>query len=132
MKLMALLPFMEKEEIKEFATKIANGEIKGISLAVVYPFLNREDLDELVQHLIEKGRNKDLYAAIPFLSKSALNTLYENVKSGKIEGFKQEVLLPFLGKDKIKELFDDLVQKAQEEGSDEDDDVSVIFQDTDE
>ncbi|QMS85731.1 hypothetical protein [Candidatus Xianfuyuplasma coldseepsis] len=130
MKLMALLPFMDKEEIKEFANKIVSGEVKGISLAVVYPFLGRDNLDELVQELIKQGRNKDIYAALPFLSKSALNTLYENVKSGKIEGFKQEVLLPFLGKDKIKEMFDDLVQKAQEEGTDEEDDISVIFQDT--
>jgi 5,10-methylenetetrahydrofolate reductase len=132
MKLMALLPFMDKQDIKEFAKKIANKEVTGISLAVVYPFLDKEDLDELVQDLIKNGQKKDIYAALPFLSKTALNTLYENVRNGTIEGFKEEVLLPFIGKDKIKERFDELVKKASENPEEAQDDVSVIFESEDE
>ncbi len=126
MKLMALLPFMDKDELKEFAKKVASGEVKGISLAVVFPFLRKEDLDDLVEDLIKGGNKKDIYAALPFLSKSAINTLYERIQNNEIEGFKQEALLPFLGKDKIKELFNIMVQKAAQEP--EENDISDVFE----
>jgi len=101
MKLIHLLPFMDKEELKELAAKIINGEAKGVNLVVLYPFLDRADLDELVDQLLEKQNYKPIYGA-----------------------------LPFLGKDKIKAMFDDIVKHATETGeAAADEDVSDLFED---
>jgi len=133
MKLMALLPFMDEEEIKELATKIINGEVKGISLVVLFPFLSREDFDEIVQQLIEQKDFKQLYGALPFLSKTTLNNLYTLVKDGKLEGFKEEALLPFLGKDQLKGLFDELVKDAMNQTTETvDETVADLFEDDEE
>jgi hypothetical protein len=133
MKLMHLLPFMDKEDITQLAEKVMNNEVQGVKLAVLFPFMDREELDNLIDLLIEKGRKRDLYTALPFLSKTSLNKLFEAVKAGKIEGFKEQALLPFLGKDKVKELFDEYVKNAHNEASDEsDEDVSDLFDDEEE
>ena len=112
MKMIGLLPFMDNEELKELALKIFNGEVKGIKLVVLYPFLSNEDLDEIIDLCIEKGFTKQITHALPFVSKSTLNKIYDGVKEGTITGVKESSLYPFLGKDKIKSIFDDLVNEA--------------------
>ncbi len=115
MKLMKLLPFMDDEDLKELVTKIKNNEVKGVKLVHLYPFLNRDDIDELVDGIIENGNSKDLYSALPFMSKEKLNEIYDRVHAGELEGFREEALLPFLGRKKIKELIDQAISKTQEE-----------------
>lgn len=132
MRLVHLLPFMDNEDITELVEKVMNNEVKGVKLAVLFPFMDRAELDNLVDLLIEKGKKKDLYTALPFLSKASLNKVYEAVKADKIEGFKVQALLPFLGKDKVKELFDEYIKEAQNQPSDEDEDVSELFDDEEE
>ncbi len=130
MKLIHLLPFMDKEELKELAAKIINGEAKGVNLVVLYPFLDRADLDELVDQLLEKQNYKPIYGALPFLGKDKVSQLYDRVQAGELEGFKEQALLPFLGKDKIKAMFDDIVKHATETGeAAADEDVSDLFED---
>jgi len=125
MKLISLLPFMDKEEIKGLAQKIINKEVTGVSLVVLFPFLDTEDLDELVDDLIKNGSTKQIYHALPFLSKKSINTLYEKVKNGEIKGFREQALLPFLGKSAIKDMFDTLVKEASEKATEEDPDVDM-------
>lgn len=134
MKLTSLLPFMEKEELKELAQKIVNKEVTGVPLALLFPFLDRENLDELVDGLIKNGSSKELYSALPFLSKKSVQDLYEKVKSGELTGFKEQALIPFLGKSAIKEIFDSLVKEAMENPieNDDDEDMSDLFEEDDE
>lgn len=115
MKLFTLLPFMDEEEIKELATKIITKEVKGVPLVTLYPFLNREDLEEIFEQLLKEGNTKQLYSALPFLSRKSINKFYDRVKAGEVKDFKESALLPFLDKSKIKELFNDLVKKAETE-----------------
>ena len=132
MKLMALLPFMDEEEIQELATKIINGEVKGISLITVFPFLDGDSIDAIVKELIEKKQYKELYGALPFLKQSTLDHLYQTIKDGNLEGFKEEALLPFLGKDQLKGLFDTLVKEAMSEAKQAaEDSVADLFQEDD-
>ena len=37
-----MLPFLEDEDLDELVDKIISGEVKGIKLMMLYPFLNRE------------------------------------------------------------------------------------------
>ena len=119
MKLENMMPFLESEDIKELAIKIINEEVKGIKLLKVFPFLSEKDLDEIINLLIEKGAGKELTYALPFVSKETLSRIYEGVKAGEITNIKEYSFYPFLGKEKIKEMFDMLVKEA-ESNTDED------------
>lgn len=112
MKLVSLLPFMENEEIKDLAHKIINGEVKGVKLVVLFPFLEEKDLDEIVDILIEKGDIKSLKYTFPFVSQTTIEKIYNKVKDGTIKDMRTQSLLPFLGKQQIKDLFEALVKEA--------------------
>ena len=126
MKLMTLLPFMDQEDIQELVQKIKNKEVKGVRYIHLFPFLDREEVDQLVDSLVEDNNAKELYGALPFMSQERLNRLYDEVKEGKVEGFKEHALLPFLGKAKIKDLVNDVVNNSVEEAlEDLDEDIAA-------
>ena len=114
MKLAALLPFMETEELKKLAFDIVEGKQENVKLTILFPFLDSSDLDEIVNLLIEKGEGKKLYSALPFVKKETLNKIHQAFKDGKLENFKEEALLPFLDKTAIKDMFNDLLNKTAE------------------
>ena len=118
-KLIHILPFMESEELRELALNIINEEVKGVKLVHLFPFLSNDDLDEIVDLLIEKKMGRQLTCVLPFVSKKTLNKIYEGVQEGKITDIKEHVMYPFLGKEKLKSMFNDLVKKAQKEAEEE-------------
>lgn len=122
MKYTRLLPFMDKEELKKVAYEVLNGELKGVRLETLFPFLGKETLNEIVDLLIEKKEVKYLRNAIPFISKEKVQTIYKAAEAGEIEGFDVSICIPFLGADQVKEIFRELVKKAAEEDDDDDDD----------
>jgi len=120
-KLMHILPFMHNEELKELAYKILNDEVKGVKLHMLYPFLSKSDLEEIVKIMIEKGDTANLKYVLPFVSREIVDLIYQGIQEGKITGIKEHYLYPFLSKDKIKEMFDILVRKAAEDSDEEED-----------
>ena len=123
MKYTHILPFLEDEDIDELVEKILSGEVKGIKLMMLYPFLSTESLNKLVDHLIKENDSKQVLHALPFISKEKVNEVYEAIQAGTITGLKEHSLIPFLGKSKIKEIFDKLVKEAKDvEDEDEDED----------
>ncbi len=135
-KLRNIIPFMGGEELKELALKIINGEIEGVKLMIVLPFIRREDLDEIVNLLIEKNQGKDLTFALPFVSQETLAKIQEAAKSGKLEGFDEMRLFPFLGKEKLKEMFDEIILEAanstDEYDEDDEDEIDDVEDEEDE
>lgn len=115
MKLIKLLPFMDQEDLSELVKKIKSKEVTGVNLVHLYPFLEETEIDELVDELVKEGAKKDIYRALPFMSKERLNRLYDEVKDGKVPEFKEEALLPFLGKDKIKSMVNEMLHAKTEE-----------------
>jgi len=126
-KLIHILPFMDNDDLKELANKIISGEVKGVKMHMLYPFLSKSDLNEIIKTMIEKDDIANLKYVLPFASKEMVQQIYDGVKEGKIKGLKEHYLYPFLEKDKIKEMFNDLVSKAAEESDEdvEDDDEEV-------
>ncbi len=129
-KLMHILPFMENEELKELAIKIINKEVKGVKLHMLYPFLSKEDLNEMIKVMIEKNDVANLKYVLPFASKEMIDLIYEGIKNGTIKDMKEHYLYPFLGKDKLKDMFDTLVSRAADE-PDEDDEEDEDEEDED-
>ena len=124
-KLVHVLPFMESEELKDLAKKIINKEIKGVKILLLYPFLKRDDLNEIVDLLLENKMERELEIAIPFLSDEKIIKLYERVQSGEITGIRETAFIPFLGKDKLKEMFDKLVKEANDNPEDSYDELDI-------
>ncbi|MBU1142590.1 MAG: hypothetical protein KKH92_02985 [Firmicutes bacterium] len=120
MKYTQLLPFMGREELNKVAQEIISGELKGVKLETLYPFLGRDNLNGIVDQLIEKKEAKKLQSVIPFISREKVLDIYHAAEKGEIPNFDPSSCVPFLGSDKIKELFRDLVKNATSE-SDEDD-----------
>lgn len=131
MKLISLLPFMENQEIKELAEQIISGEVKGIKLVVLFPFLGTEDLEAIVDQLVEKNDTRQIMTALPFVSNEKVSELYDLCKEGKLENCKESVFLPFLGKDKIKEMVKDLVRQAKEQAEEQDLNVDIEIDEED-
>jgi len=117
-----LLPFMDKEELKSIALKVVNGELPGVKLERLFPFLGRENLHEIVDQLIVTKNSKSISAALPFLGKEKVKDIYEKALNGDLPDFDIQRCLPFIGSDKIKELFEALAKKAADEPNDDDDD----------
>ena len=124
MKYTHLLPFMDKEELKEIAEQVLNGELKGVKIESLFPFLGKRNLGEIVDLLIEKKEVKTLKRALPFVGKEKVEAIYESASKGELPGFDVESCIPFLDSDRIKEIFRELVKNAPEvdEEDEEDDD----------
>lgn len=125
MKLISLLPFMENEEIKELALQILSGEVTGVKLVLLFPFMSSEDLDEVVDKLIEKKEAKQLMTALPFISREKVNELYDLCKNGELEGCRESMFLPFLGKSKIKQMVKIIIKEAKEKAKNKESDVDI-------
>ncbi len=117
-----LLPFMEKEELKEIALQVLNGELKGVKIEALFPFLGKDDLNEIVDKLIEKKEVKVLSRALPFVGQEKVEAIYQSAIDGNLPGFEVERCMPFLGSDRIKEIFKELVKNAAEEDDEDDSD----------
>jgi len=119
-KISTLLPFLDDGEIKELVEKALAGEIKNFKFTMVYPFADQETINMVVDHFIKEGQAKKIMSAVPFLENSKINEIYQLIQDKKIEGLREEMLLPFLGKGKIKELFKSMLDKdAFSEDTDE-------------
>ena len=120
MKLIHILPFMETEELKALAIKIINEEVKGVKLVTVFPFLSHEDLDEVIELLIEKGKGKQLTYVLPFATENTIHKIFKGVKDGTIKGVREHAIYPFLAKEELKEMFNKLVKEADEHAKEND------------
>lgn len=129
MKYITMLPFMDQEDLKELAYQVMNKEVKGVNIFVLYPFLNNETMDEIVDELIENGNTKDLQKSIPFISKEKVDLIQDAVQEGKLPGFKEEFLLPFLGRAKIKSLFKELIKKTAKDAVEETEEDPLVDED---
>jgi len=116
-----MLPFLEEEDLDELVEKILSGEVKGIKLVMLYPFLSEKALEKLVDHLIKENKGKELNRALPFISRDKVNEIYDAVVAGTVTDIKEHYLMPFLGKAKIKDMFNKLVKEAKDFDDDDDD-----------
>ncbi len=122
MKYARMLPFLDEEDLDELVENIKSGKIKDIKIAVLYPFLSKETLETLVDYLIKEKRSKDLSRSLPFLSRKKVNEIYEGINNGSITGINEYAIMPFLGKEKIKEMFHKSIKESSENKEDLDED----------
>lgn len=121
MKYITMLPFLSNADLKELAYKVINEEVKGVKLAVLFPFLDEETLDEIVERLIQEKRGRELTYALPFVSRDVVTKLYEAIEKEDFPGLRKETLLPFLDKEQIKRMFEEILKNVKDEPEDDED-----------
>lgn len=109
------LPFMNDEDLEELADKILSNEVTEVPLYKLYPFLSRHKLEEIVAQMIEKNEHEHLMHVLPFVSANTIQMIREKISEGKLEGFDESHLLPFMSPNDIKDLFYSKLKEAKKE-----------------
>lgn len=105
--LVALLPFLDDEELSEIADMIINDheDLKGLKLATIFPFLSTEKCDEIFLAKMTSIDSKELSSLVPFVSQQTLTKLVDEYLEGNFEKINMNALYPFLDKADIKRIF---------------------------
>lgn len=99
-----ILPFLGEEELKLLAEKIhssEDGRFNGITIEMLLPFLDENDIDDLFDQVREDGKTLTLF--LPFVSEKKLNeSLDRFIETGR----KKEILsmLPFLDEEGVRKI----------------------------
>ncbi len=108
MKIYSMLPFLDKIEIDLLIDQALEKKI-DLKLVHVLPYADEAKIDQV----IDRALNDDsvlVYMShlLPFLNERQMERLYEAYQEGVIKGTEicENDMLPFLSKDKIKEIFE--------------------------
>jgi hypothetical protein len=119
-KLVAMLPFMEDEDIHELVNRVLSGQegIKDLPLVAMMPFLEDDDCDRLFLKCVSedgtvgKGR---LIAMAPFVSEKCLSKLVDDYISGRYPDLQLDELYPFMDSKDVKRLFEYRILKRSQQ-----------------
>lgn len=119
-KLIGVLPFLDKEDIRKIVDRIIENseEYRDLNLISVMPFLPKEDADRLFVEFILEGENdnqKHLYSIAPFISTEALSKFVDRYLEGNYQDVNVDGLYPFMNKKDVKRVFEYIVNKKEEQ-----------------
>jgi len=115
MKIHSMLPFLDKKEIDRLIDESLEKKI-NLKLVNILPFADEEKMD----NVIDRALNDDsvlVYVSnlIPFCNQRQMNILYDAYQEGMIKRGEscEGDIIPFLSKDKIKEIFEQQLEKMK-------------------
>ncbi len=104
-----MLPFLDRDEINLLIDEVLEKKV-DLKLVHVLPYADEEKMDEVV----DRALNDDTVLVyvrhlLPFLNPTQMDKLYDAYQEGVIKRGKvcDDDILPFLSKDKIKEIFEE-------------------------
>lgn len=147
MKIEKIIPFLSKDDLREVAQNILNGEL-DLNLTVLLPFMNEKDVDDIClqvsenPELLSKVNIATLYpfaseeyvdklflagikngktdnAALPFVSEKCLHQLVEEYLQNDDVEFEIDQLYPFLDEEDIALLFKTYIKRHKETSDNE-------------
>lgn len=106
--LIALLPFMDKEDIHDIVLSIINknGDYENFDISILMPFVSSDDAILLFDYALENECKCNLAQLAAFVSADKLEKVVDLYIEGKITDIKIETLYPFLNTSSIKKLFE--------------------------
>ena len=117
MKLKTMLPFLDDDELKALVKKIIaspDGVYQEISMENLLPFLEDEDVDEVMLAAYRRGDSPS--ACYPFASDEGLSKLLKLVLDSDDEEFNLLCLLPFLTDDDLAMIAQIIIAKGRSFG----------------
>lgn len=115
-KLVTLLPFLDKEYLKEIVDGIINEEeeYKDLDLVVLFPFIGEEECDRLFKKFIFENKECDKHyitCVAPFVSKEALSYFVDEYTKGNYQNVNVDTLYPFMSPQDVKKMFKYIISK---------------------
>lgn len=110
---------MDKEDLEELVEKITAGEVTEVPLYKLFPFLQKETLDKLVDHMIEENDTHNLTRSLPFISNESIDKIKDAIDEGRLKDFDETRLLPFMDSSSIKDLFYAKLKQQKNEENEE-------------
>ena len=109
-KLVTMLPFLDKEYLKEIVDGIINEEeeYKNLDLVVLFPYIGEEECDRLFKKFIFENKECDKHYIIcvaPFVSKEALSNFVDEYTKGNYQNVNVDALYPFMSPHDVKKMF---------------------------
>ena len=117
MKIHSMLPFLDKKEINILIDEVLEKKV-DLKLFDVLPYAD----EEKISSVIERAFNDDSIVVyvkylLPFLNEKQMNRIYEGYQEGLISktNVNENDMVPFLSKEKIKEMFEKKLRIMKEE-----------------
>ena len=115
-KLVTMLPFLDKEYLKEIVDGIINEEeeYKNLDLVVLFPYIGEEECDRLFKKFIFENKECDKHYIIcvaPFVSKEALSNFVDEYTKGNYQNVNVDALYPFMSPQDVKKMFKYIISK---------------------
>jgi len=116
-KIHSMLPFLDKKEINILIDEVLEKKV-DLKLFDVLPYAD----EEKISSVIERAFNDDSIVVyvkylLPFLNEKQMNRIYEGYQEGLISktNVNENDMVPFLSKEKIKEMFEKKLRIMKEE-----------------
>ena len=98
--------YIAKEKIN------GNPKFEKVKLAALLPFMNKDDIDEIFEIILKDEKYKDeIITFAPFVSKEALDKLCDEYCEGKYQYIDINRFYPFMSSSSISKLFDYFITK---------------------
>ena len=115
-KLLTMLPFLDKDYLKEIVDGIINEEeeYKDLDLVVLFPFIGKEECDRLFKKFIFENKECDKHyitCVAPFVSKEALSNFVDEYTKGNYQNVNVDALYPFMSPHDVKKMFKYIISK---------------------
>lgn len=115
-KLVTMLPFLDKEYLKEIVDGIINEEeeYKDLDLVVLFPYIGEEECDRLFKKFIFENKECDKHyitCVAPFVSKEALSNFVDEYTKGNYQNVNVDALYPFMSPQDVKKMFKYIISK---------------------
>ncbi len=115
MKIHSMLPFLERDEINTLIDQVLEKKV-DMKLVHVLPYADEEEMN----HVLDRALHDDSVVVyvkelLPFLNKEQMEKLYEAYEEGLIQTGKvcEGDMIPYLGREKIKKIFDEKLAKMK-------------------
>ena len=115
-KLVTMLPFLDKEYLKEIVDGIINEEeeYKNLDLVVLFPYIGEEECDRLFKKFIFENKECDKHyitCVAPFVSKETLSNFVDEYTKGNYQNVNVDALYPFMLPHDVKKMFKYIISK---------------------
>lgn len=115
-KLLTMLPFLDKEYLKEIVDGIINEEeeYKNLDLVVLFPYIGEEECDRLFKKFIFENKECDKHhitCVAPFVSKETLSNFVDEYTKGNYQNVNVDALYPFMSPQDVKKMFKYIISK---------------------
>ena len=109
MKIEKIIPFLSKDDLREVAQNILNGEL-DLNLTMILPFMNEKDVDDICSQVAENPEllsKVNMAAMYPFASEECIDKIF---LAGITNGKTDNAALPFVSDECLHRLVEDYLQ----------------------